>query len=199
MYKKITKQSLKTSKTKDKIIKASLTLMRERGYDNTSIRDICEKAKVTTGSFYNIFDSKEELLGILFDDARNRFSNYQIDYKKDKVEKIGDEYIRMIKEMLEGDNGQYFDNFCQVVFLPKEGNKLFFDNNHPAKIFLVKTINEFKKSGKIKNSIDTFHVADLLIIALMGAMYYARGYNDRELCYKVLEETCYPILENIKK
>ncbi len=48
--------------TEQKLIDAALTLMRQRGYDAVSIRDICRQAGATTGAFYHHFRSKEEML-----------------------------------------------------------------------------------------------------------------------------------------
>lgn len=48
--------------TERNILQAALTLMRERGFDKVSIRDICKEAGITTGAFYHHFSSKEALL-----------------------------------------------------------------------------------------------------------------------------------------
>lgn len=48
--------------TERNILQAALTLMRERGFDKVSIRDICKQAGITTGAFYHHFPSKESLL-----------------------------------------------------------------------------------------------------------------------------------------
>lgn len=48
--------------TEQRLIDAALTLMRQRGYDAVSIRDICRQAGATTGAFYHHFRSKEEML-----------------------------------------------------------------------------------------------------------------------------------------
>jgi len=47
--------------TKDKLIAAAYACFMEKGYDQTSVRMILENAKVTTGSFYHFFPSKEAL------------------------------------------------------------------------------------------------------------------------------------------
>lgn len=48
-------------KTEQSILQTALTLMRERGFDKVSIRDICREAGITTGAFYHHFSSKEAL------------------------------------------------------------------------------------------------------------------------------------------
>lgn len=48
-------------KTERIILQTALTLMRERGFDKVSVRDICRTANITTGAFYHHFSSKEAL------------------------------------------------------------------------------------------------------------------------------------------
>ena len=48
--------------TEQRILRSALELMRERGYEKVSIRDICAHAEVTTGAFYHHFPSKEALV-----------------------------------------------------------------------------------------------------------------------------------------
>ncbi|NCB64010.1 MAG: TetR/AcrR family transcriptional regulator [Clostridia bacterium] len=48
--------------TERAILSASLDLMREKGFDKVSVRDICKQAGITTGAFYHHFPSKEDLL-----------------------------------------------------------------------------------------------------------------------------------------
>lgn len=48
-------------KTEQVILQTALTLMRQRGFDKVSVRDICREAGITTGAFYHHFSSKEAL------------------------------------------------------------------------------------------------------------------------------------------
>ena len=48
--------------TQQAILEAAMVLSREHSFDKVSVRDICQKAGITTGAFYHHFRSKEELL-----------------------------------------------------------------------------------------------------------------------------------------
>ncbi|NLF34737.1 MAG: TetR/AcrR family transcriptional regulator [Clostridiales bacterium] len=48
--------------TEQAILRTALALMRERDFDQVSVRDICREAGITTGAFYHHFPSKEALL-----------------------------------------------------------------------------------------------------------------------------------------
>lgn len=51
-----------TKDTQAAILEAALTLFRERGFDETTMRDIAAKAKVASGLAYYYFDSKDAIV-----------------------------------------------------------------------------------------------------------------------------------------
>ncbi len=51
-----------SQETERAILKATVELAREKGFDRVSIRAICARAGITTGAFYHHFPSKEDLL-----------------------------------------------------------------------------------------------------------------------------------------
>ncbi|MCX5851740.1 MAG: MerR family transcriptional regulator [Deltaproteobacteria bacterium] len=51
----------KTSSRRDAIMRAAISLFREKGYENTSIGDIVDLARAGRGTFYLHFNNKEEL------------------------------------------------------------------------------------------------------------------------------------------
>lgn len=46
---------------REKLLRSAQNLMLERGYNGTTVDEICAHAKVSKGSFYHFFNSKEEL------------------------------------------------------------------------------------------------------------------------------------------
>lgn len=72
----MTKRKLKAKETKEKIYETALSMLENDGYDNIRIEDICEKAGVSIGSFYTYFNSKNDILGIIFKKGDDFFANY---------------------------------------------------------------------------------------------------------------------------
>ena len=58
----MTKQKLKSQETKERIFEATKAILQKSGYDNLSIKNICEEAGVSNGSFYHHFKTKDDLL-----------------------------------------------------------------------------------------------------------------------------------------
>ena len=52
--------------TKMQIIEAAIELYKERGYENVSVKDICDRLSLTRGAFYYHFKSKDEILDNYF-------------------------------------------------------------------------------------------------------------------------------------
>ena len=48
--------------TEARIVDAARELLAERGLEGTTLKAICERADARSGSFYNLFDSKEEVV-----------------------------------------------------------------------------------------------------------------------------------------
>lgn len=59
---KLSKQQKKSKETKERIFQAAKEILRKNGYENLSIKNICEVAGVSNGSFYHHFQSKDDLL-----------------------------------------------------------------------------------------------------------------------------------------
>ena len=58
----LSKQQLKSKETKEKIFQAAKSILQRSGYESLSIKNICEEAGVSNGSFYHHFKTKDDLL-----------------------------------------------------------------------------------------------------------------------------------------
>lgn len=61
MEKLMTKRAIKSQRTKDSILKASIKLMTKYGPDALTVKNICDEAGVSNGSFYHFFKSKDDI------------------------------------------------------------------------------------------------------------------------------------------
>jgi AcrR family transcriptional regulator len=57
------------------ILDTAAGVFAQRGYYNTKVTDILDKADISTGSFYFYFNNKEELFEILYDEMINTYLN----------------------------------------------------------------------------------------------------------------------------
>ena len=76
------KQELKSKETKEKIFQAAIRILQRNGYENLSIKNICEEAGVSNGSFYHHFKTKDDLLSYYIE-AQPAVSPNVLDLPKD--------------------------------------------------------------------------------------------------------------------
>ena len=58
----LSKQQLKSRETRAKIFQAAKRILQKQGYEQLSIKNICEEAGVSNGSFYHHFKTKDDIL-----------------------------------------------------------------------------------------------------------------------------------------
>ena len=56
------RQQQKSKETKERIFRAAKRILKKKGYEELSIKNICEEAGVSNGSFYHHFKTKDDLL-----------------------------------------------------------------------------------------------------------------------------------------
>lgn len=61
------KKTKKADETRQKIFETAMHLMSEKGYQGATIRDICNCAGVSVGSFYRYFPAKSDILKEVYD------------------------------------------------------------------------------------------------------------------------------------
>ena len=53
----------KKARMREQIVETTIALIRERGYDGTTVEEITRRIEITTPTFYNYFAGKEAVLG----------------------------------------------------------------------------------------------------------------------------------------
>src|SRR3970282_1556780 len=61
----LTRRARKKEETKERIFQAALELFRQRGVAATTVEEICDRADVAKGTFFNYFPRKEAVFAFL--------------------------------------------------------------------------------------------------------------------------------------
>lgn len=83
--KKITKKGMRT---RNKIFESAIELINDKGYEATSMKDICELSGVGIGTIYHYFDSKPDLLNELVMDETKQIAEQIEQFKGNNLEKL---------------------------------------------------------------------------------------------------------------
>ena len=84
--------------TRDKILQATRSLIAEDGLEGTTIKAICDRAGVLPGSFYNLFDSKEQAIITVVREAIDAVDPDPEHLGTDTLADLVDAYIRFATE-----------------------------------------------------------------------------------------------------
>lgn len=82
--------------TRDRILDSTRWLLARVGLDGTTLAAILERSKVRSGSFYNLFDSKDEAILTVVREAINAVDPHPDGVGKDTVQELVDAYIEFI-------------------------------------------------------------------------------------------------------
>jgi len=63
----LSRRERKKEETREKIFKVAVKLFKQKGFEETTIDDITERADVAKGTFFNYFAKKEAILGYLWE------------------------------------------------------------------------------------------------------------------------------------
>ncbi|MFO7299765.1 MAG: TetR/AcrR family transcriptional regulator [Actinomycetes bacterium] len=83
---------------RERILRATRTLIADVGLEGTTIKRICERAEVLPGSFYNLFDSKEQAILSVVREAIDAVDPDPEHKGPDSLDDLIDAYIRFVTE-----------------------------------------------------------------------------------------------------
>lgn len=112
-------------KVKEQIIAEALDLFSTKGYDKTSISDICKASGSSRGGFYHHFQSKEDVLNAITDDYMSDFSLvFQKALKKQSGNQL-DLFEKVFDTIIDFKIGQITEwNTLQKIFLFKGNHQI---------------------------------------------------------------------------
>lgn len=155
----------RAKRTREHILAQGMQLMKERGFKNTAIRDICEAAEVSVGTFYAYFKDKGELFRYNFQKKDQAFAEFLLANIGDgsAEERIMD-FVRYYSWLNVGTGREELER----IFLQPHDN--WFHVNNPAYHVLYLIILEGQKSGELVDQ-DPNLVVDMIRVFLRGCIY----------------------------
>ena len=116
----------KAEETRERIVDAALRLFRDKGFDETTMRDVAAEAGVATGAAYYYFRSKEELVMALY----VRTAEGAREVTPPAIAKSGD-LKKRIRAVIDTNLQQFADHRRLLVALVRIG----MDPSHPLSPF----------------------------------------------------------------
>lgn len=159
--------------TREKLLKAALKLVNQYGMKYLTVRNVCDAAGLSTGSFYNLFSGKDELIAYYL---KHVFLTYK---KQADVE--GAHHNAIEKSLL---IYRFYIQCCKEAGL-EFVSSLYSGNTNPAFDFLDRSpedelvldrvreyIEQGKENGEIRTDIDTNIILMRIAVIVTGNVFY---------------------------
>ena len=155
----------KTSETQKIIFDKAMALMSEKGFQGTTVRDICSEAKIPIGTFYNCYKSKVDILKSIYEDGDK--------YIHDSVEsefrgKSAIEKLHIFAYHYAQLNIRTGIDVMRVLFYP---NNEWFAHARPMQLVMKEILEEGKADGELKSDIDVDEIVDYVFDIFRGVCY----------------------------
>lgn len=140
--KELSKQQLKSQETKKKIFLAAKNILKKNGYEALSIKNICEEAGVSNGSFYHHFKTKDDLLSYYIEEQpsiNSKFleSPFDVSDIKEAIIHVYLNYVKYCKEL----GVEFMANY----YTPK--NQSLNPLKRTARSYPIVTVQEYLKQS----------------------------------------------------
>lgn len=155
----------KSTRTKNALRESALALMAEKGYQNATIREICENAHVSPATFYTYYASKLDLLENLYRSGDQYFT-------EEVAPRMADEnpidQIRMFAAEYALLNVETGLDFMRILYNPEDK---WLAINRPMQEVLRSAVDQARAKGLIREDIDVDDVMFSVFVNLRGITY----------------------------
>jgi AcrR family transcriptional regulator len=193
----------RTSESKQKILLTAIDLIKEKGYDSMTLKDICTEANVSKNTFYYYFKSKEDLLlqfyGIPVENVMSNIASILMEENNVEqfwklIEPLLDFLVEngteITKHMLYALTNQHIQPF-DISGFQQDGADI-----------VVKIIERAQSSGEIRNSSDPsllLKTSQAQFLGIVLVWCAKNGEFDFKNEVRLLIEVCFDLKPELRK
>ena len=179
----------KSNKTKTEALNLAKEYLQTLGFNGFSFQTIADSLGIKKASLHYYFSSKEDMGIALLEDYENGHKTWAKKVQelpsKVKLEKMVKGFCSLsAKHNMICPVGSFTSDFYSVSPKMKKKLKQF---HFLIRDWLVETIEQGKKEGTIKKTMDSTLAADLFLTTLQGGVQVARIRGEQESLKKMLE------------
>lgn len=147
-------------KSRQKILKASRRLFKEKGYENTMIEDVAKRAEISKATLYNYFPNKDSLLVGTMDDVTEEFGKFveEMDARLSIDEKIRKAMIFLILDSI-----PFISVSRRILFLNAYSDSPMYGKANDVKEMLEELVVQAKSENVFSKEIPTKAIVDQLL------------------------------------
>jgi TetR/AcrR family transcriptional regulator, fatty acid metabolism regulator protein len=160
-------RDIQAEKSRRRIYRAAIGLFAEKGFDEASINDICEKAQCSVGAFYHYFPSKDSILEETFRLADQDFEGWKT---LEGSEMTGRElilaYMSSYAELVESTGLEFSKRFYNCR------NKIFVRKGRAMQNRLTEIIRDSVESEDVKLIVSPEEACEWLFVYARGIVFH---------------------------
>lgn len=158
--------------TRQKLVDAALDLFFEKGYDNVTVDDICEKAGVSKGAFYGHFKSKDQAVVEEFLKVDDYYQEMlpQILQEKSYVDK-GIAFVRLALRYISSQGEMVIRVAYSSQISPGRKISPIASSDRVLYRLAEGLVKEAQKAGEVRQDLDSVEIAEVIIRAIRGTVY----------------------------
>lgn len=182
----VSAQETRAHATREKLLKAAVSLVNQYGMKYLTVRNICDEAGLSTGSFYNLFSGKDDLIMYYLRYVFLEYKDQAIQESKNlnSLEKcllIYRYYIRCCKEV--------GVEFVSALYAANTNPVFDFLDRNPEEALILDRVGEYIEEGKAKGEIRADVPTDIAMLRIAtittGSIFYWCTFKgDFDLAYQ---------------
>lgn len=159
------KKKTKAERTKELLYHTAMDMLIERGFQATTIRDICREANVSVGTFYTYFDSK---YAILFEVVR-KADHYFTDDVQPMLEGLSTraQLLKYFEEYAEYMQQVNFDTLCVLYSV----QNIWLARYRPMQRVLTSILTAGQLKGEVTMEYSAEKLCELLMTSVRGITF----------------------------
>ncbi|MFB5285078.1 TetR/AcrR family transcriptional regulator [Peribacillus sp. Hz7] len=188
------KKQRRGEKTQEKILRTSLKLFSEKGFDKVTVDEIVKKSGTSKGSFYQHFSAKSDIFLVRFTEVDDYYLEVFHSFPKDMdpLEKLFI-FIQKLMRFLEEEMGKDLMKVIYSAALNSKEHTYFLNSNRSLFQIIFTLLEEAKEKDSIGTNQSIHEIAIMITQGLMGIIYHW-GINDSN---QSLESLSIPLTKTI--
>ncbi len=177
----------KSAQTRSRIFETALSIMMTKGYEQTTVREICKNANVSIGTFYFHFPTKNDIFFDIFKQGDVYLTKVaatqlqELTTAKEKIQFFFMNYARLCTET--------GIDLMKIMLNPSNE---YFVKYKPMQIVLENIIIEGQQKNEIRNDIKPNEIVKYLFVVARGCCYDWCTYNGNfDLETRTVQYICY--------
>ncbi|MFC9279076.1 TetR/AcrR family transcriptional regulator [Streptomyces collinus] len=155
-------------KIRERLYTAALELFAERGYEQTSVDEIAERADVARGTFFNHFQRKEDLISTWGERRRERLVAVMADALPERI--AAADRLRRCITILGRINEEEHERAAAMLIAWVKAGRPLMEEPYVAELF-ADIIEAGRDSGEFREDVSPRQVGNVLRDIYLGALY----------------------------